>query len=341
MISKAQRILDFELLAQRWDEQSAAWISCCQRAIAENAWFTMDNIQSSARAIKYQFLDAQKLGTWMEQGCNPVQSSTIGIIGAGNIPMVSFHDVLCVLASGHQLHYKPSSKDALLIPFVLDLLVQINPAWKAYIQLADRLTDADAIIATGSNNSLRYFEFYFGNKPHIFRHNRTSVGVLVDPSEAACELFMQDVLTYFGLGCRNVSKVYLPEGFDLNRLFAASTSFGTYRLHNKYENNFKHQATMMMMNKRDFWTNDIFILREDGLLFAPISVLNFEFYTSLDEVQQHVSESENLIQCYVSDKAQTFKNQTPLGQTQQPSLTDYADGVDVLQFLNELSPAND
>jgi hypothetical protein len=249
---------------------------------------------------------------------------------AGNIPLVGFHDFLCTFISGHQSVVKCSEKDPWLFPLLVRQLIAIDARAEALVTMADRLNDVDAIVATGSNNTARYFEAYFGHKPHIIRRNRSGLAVLSGEESREDLLALgKDVFTYFGLGCRNVSSLWVPVGYDFTPLLEAMYEYREIVLHSKYKNNFDYQLTIAIMNNRFYMSNDSIVLIENESPFSPISQLHYQYYTDHAEVKKKID--ENKIQCIVG------KGFIPFGKAQQPSLTDFPDGVDTMDFLKKLT----
>ena len=304
-----------------------------QRAWAENKWFVPSYISLSGKSIAKEMLQASKL----EEVANLYQipehqehPRTIGLVMAGNIPFVGLQDLICVFLAGHQLKIKLSSKDTILIPHILKHLTEQYPELAQWITIQDMLKDCDAYIATGSDNSARYFEYYFGKYPHIIRKNRTSIAIL-DGTENKEELenLADDIQLYFGLGCRNVTQIWVPEEYDFVPLLGALRKYDHYKDHDKYKNNFDYQLTIAIMNNRFYMSNDSIVLLENESPFSPISQLHYQFYTDQAEMEKKLD--ENKIQCIVG------KGFTPFGMAQQPSLTDFPDGVDTLAFLKKLT----
>jgi hypothetical protein len=279
------------------------------------------------------YLNGEKLKTWVSRyPIGKAQTKKIAVVMAGNIPLAGFHDFLSVLMSGHDIMMKLSSKDSVLPAFIAKTLVEIEPGFTPMITIAERLRDFDAVIATGSDNSARYFNFYFGKHPHIIRKNRTSCAVLTG-SETPDELQLlgKDVFSYHGLGCRNVSKIFLPENFDVVKLILSWDSFADIMHHNKYHNNYDYQKSILLVNQKPFYDSGFVILHENEKLVSPISVVYFERYHNADDLSRKLKTVSEKLQCTVG------KSFTPFGQAQLPELWDYADQVDTLKFLTELN----
>ncbi len=307
-----------------------------QRARAENAWFTEQSVNQAIDGVQ-RYLDADKLRKWTENLPDfPVSAKKIGVVMAGNIPLVGFHDFLTVLISGHTLWGKLSTQDPYLLRYLAQLLTEIEPRFEEHIQWVDRLKEADAIIATGSDNTARYFEYYFAKYPHIIRKNRTGVGVLRgDESKEALHRLGQDVFQYFGLGCRNVSKLWVPTGYNFVPLIEAWEPYQDVLLHHKYHNNYDYNKSIHLVNGDPFLDTGFVLFKENEALVSPISMVFHETYADLSELKQKLAMHEEKIQCIVSENG-WWTGSLPFGQAQQPELRDYADGVDTLAFVNSL-----
>lgn len=299
----------------------------------ENPWFTPGSVQVALEGI-CRYLDEAKLKKWISSyNLSPPAAKKVAVIMAGNIPLAGFHDLLSVLVSGHAVMAKLSSKDSVLPGWLITRLIELEPRFDAYITQPPRLKDFDAVIATGSDNSARYFNYYFGKYPHIIRQNRTSCAVLSGQESAEdLTLLGRDVFTYFGLGCRNVSKLFVPADFDPTRLIRAWDIFVDILHHHKYHNNYDYQKSILLVNKIPFYDSGFVILHENEKLVSPISVVYFERYHNDEDLVSKLNAIENKIQCVVG----TQSGQTPFGQTQAPELWDYADRVDTLRFLEKL-----
>lgn len=309
------------------------------RAQSQNHWFTPEFVAESLRSIASAYLEEDNLRKWLQKYpvSEEVMPQKIGVVMAGNIPAVGFHDMLCVLLSGHHLLAKLSADDRLLMLFLIQKLTELEPALAERITVAERLNDADAYIATGSDNTARYFEYYFSKKPHIIRRNRTSVGVL-NGHETTEELdaLGRDVLQYFGLGCRNVSKVYVPEGYLFDTFYETiEYKASTYINHHKYFNNYEYNRSVYLVNREPHFDNGFLMMRQSEALVSPISVLFYETYASTEELTAKLAAQSEKIQCIVSQNG-WFPNSLSLGQAQAPTLFDYADGVDTMAFLTSL-----
>lgn len=309
----------------------AAFDEAVQRARSRNAWFTEENVRHMLGSLS-AMLEHQALSSWLaaypELGSDR-PSKTIGLITAGNIPLVGFHDLLCVLLSGHRVRLKVSSDDAGLTPAVLELLHLIAPDLGSRVEVAQqKLGDVDAVIATGSNNTARYFEHYFGHLPRIIRKNRTSVAVL-DGSETEAELAAlgEDLFRYFGLGCRNVSKLYLPNDFDLDRLFKAIFPWSHLAQHHKWANNYDYHKAIWLMDRVPLIENGFVLFKEDAGLHSPLGSVFYERFTDRSGMAAALDSRKEEIQCIVGHGYMTF------GNAQCPGPQDYADGVDTMKFL--------
>ena len=304
------------------------------KAKNKNGWFTQENCKYCFREIR-KWLTEEALTTWLngytiQETSSPQQ---VGLVMAGNIPLVGFHDFLSVLITGHNARIKLSSQDNELLPYLTRLLIEVDARWENAFHYVDRLNDMGAVIATGSDNSSRYFEHYFSDIPRIIRKNRTSLGIIM--GEENPEEFTKlaaDVFTYFGMGCRNVSKLFIPENFDLQTLSEPFSGYQTILQHNKYANNYDYQKAIRLMSSQPFQDMDFFILEKSNELVSPIGVLYYEHYSDQDQLAQLIAGQEEKIQCIVSAQG-WFKGSIPFGKAQQPALNDYADGVDTLKFL--------
>ena len=310
------------------EEEYAEVNEVIAREFHHNGWFTEDSIRQAFREIS-TWLTPEKLTDWTNNYAPNDHMKQIAVIMAGNIPLVGFHDFLCVLLSGHQVICKQSSEDARLLPALVKLLLLFEPDLEERIRFSDRkLVDYDAVIATGSNNSMLHFEQYFSHVPHLFRGHRTSVAVLTgDESKEELNALGVDCLTYFGRGCRNVTHLLFPEGFDLNRFFEAIVNLSDVVNNKKYGNNYDYNKAVHLMSLSKFLDNNFLLMKESDQLFSPLSMLHYQYYQRLEEVNSFLDAHRSQIQCIVG---QEF---IPFGQAQCPSLMDYPDGMDTMEFL--------
>ncbi|HUB59620.1 MAG TPA: hypothetical protein VL978_02895 [Puia sp.] len=317
-----------------------AWLTARRRAHAANGWFTPEFIDLAVHGITTRYLDKEKLQAWAAKyrlPDHPVNPRTVGLTMAGNIPLVGFHDFLSIFISGHHQLIKPSGRDDILIRHLLQHLLATEPAAASYFAFADRLAGCDAYIATGSNNSARYFEYYFAKYPHIIRRNRTSVALLTgEETRQDLEALADDVYQYFGLGCRNVTQLYVPENYDFLSLLQAFRKYNHLSLLTKYKHNYDYQLTLLILNKKAYMSNESILLTESESPFSPISVLHYTYYRPGDPLPASLSGNHPDIQTIVG-RPSPDRRFTPFGRAQQPGLEDYADGVDTLQFLRDLT----
>lgn len=324
-----------EILVELGDymqNNSHEWKAAKEQANRANPWFVPEFIEMASHNIISSFLQKDKLENWVKnyhvqgENGNPV---TVGVVMAGNIPMVGFHDMLCIFITGHKQLIKLSSKDNILIKQLVSVMVKWEPEVESCISFAENLKGCKAYIATGNNNSSRYFDYYFGKYPNIIRRNRTSVAV-VDGTETAEELdkLADDIQTYFGLGCRNVTKLYVPPNYDFNKLLQALNKYEYYQDFHKYKHNYDYQLALLMMGNKFYMTNGTMLLSENVSLFTAISQVNYEYYNSKKDLAC-LQENKD-VQCIIGHTA------IPFGQAQQPLLTDYADRVDTMEFALRL-----
>ena len=304
------------------------------RQKAYNGWFDKENVINSVTEIGNS-LSEENLKEWLSKyQINDNSDKTIGVIMAGNIPMVGFHDMLCILISGNKIQAKLASGANTLIQKVGEILISIEPIFKNKISFVERLENFDAVIATGSNNTARYFEQYFGKYPHIIRKNRNSVAV-IDDKDGVEEIkhLGKDIFQYYGLGCRSVSKLYFPKGYRIDTFFESIIDeFQDVTQNNKYANNYDYNKAVYLMGSNQLLDNGFLLLKEEASLVSPVGVLNYEFYNSIDELKNQLDQQKDELQCVVSSKNSQL-NTLEFGRAQSPSLNDYADGVDTIQFL--------
>lgn len=307
---------------------------------SHNGWFTPEQVYFSVESWA-KALTEDNLNKWLSaypfdcvQGDKTIK--TIGLILAGNIPLVGFHDFLSVLITGHKVLVKTSSNDQHLIAFLADYLISIEPKLSYYISFTDgKLENFDAIIATGSNNTARYFEFYFKDKPSIIRKNRNSVAVL-NGNESYEDLVNlgEDIFRYFGLGCRNVSKLFVPKDYNFDAFFKAIYEYKDVIFYEKYSNNYDYNKAVFLMSNFKLLDNEFLTLKEDNSFASPISSVFYEYYEDIVDLQKRLESESDQIQCVVSNNL--IPNSITFGQTQHPKLWDYADNVDTLRFLISL-----
>lgn len=324
-----QRIDLLDRLGTYMKSDEPAWIEARELASYRNGWFLPEFVDKAISAIADNLLDRQALetvGSELRIPDHPPLTRTVGIVMAGNIPMVGFHDMLCTFLSGHRALIKTSSKDDVLIPHLAQVLAAWDPKAGDLIGFQEQLKGCDAYIATGSNNTARYFEKYFARFPHIIRRNRTSVAVL-DGQETASDLSLlaDDIQTYFGLGCRNVTQVFVPENYDFTALLEALKRYGHLMDSHKYKNNIDYNLALHILNNRFYMTNGEIVLVEDASPFSPIGQLHYQYYKDPADLKERIDPAT--LQCLVG------KGGLPFGQAQRPGLRDYADGVDTLEFL--------
>lgn len=331
-------------LGESLQEDSEAYQAAVRLAGLHNGWFTKTNVKKALSEIQTAFLEPSILKTAnqfypkLEAGLDP---QAIGLVLAGNIPAVGFHDILCVFLSGHKALIKPSSKDKYLIHFLIQSLYNLDERAKQYLEIVPMLKGMDAVIATGSNNSALYFEQYFSKYQHIIRKNRNAVAIL-DGNETDEELAQlgNDIFNYFGLGCRSVSKLYLAQDYDTNRLMKALDEFGDIMGHNKYKNNYDYNRSIYLLNQVPHLTNDCIMLLENENLVSRIATLHYETYTDEEALKNKILQQQEGTQCISTKLNLSWVDTVNLGYTQSPSLWDYADNVDTLDFLLNLTNKN-
>ena len=347
MVKLENRIRAFAQLGLVLTENSAAseidnphFDKTVNEAKIKNPWFTDGNIRHALSAIG-ESLKEEKIRKWVEPYKNELEqehiAKTIGVVMAGNIPLVGFHDFLCVLMSGHKIKAKLSSDDNVLLPMIAKFLIEIEPAFEDQIVfIENRLKGFDAIIATGSGNTSRYFEYYFGKYPNIIRKNRNGVAVISgNETTENLKALGHDIFMYFGLGCRSVSKVFVPEGYMFDEFFRAIDDYKELKNHNKYFNNYEYYRSIYLINSVDHFDNGFLMVKNDNTYSSPPSVLYSEVYTNLDELENKLALESGQIQCIVGD-IDKLKNVVPFGNGQNPELWDYSDGVDTMAFLTSL-----
>jgi hypothetical protein len=304
-----------------------------------NPWFTEDNIDFSISELS-KALTKSNLEEWIDRYQDLADKPTgrkIAVIMAGNIPLVGFHDFMSVLICGDSFIGKLSSKDDKLLPRVAAILTDIEPGFKDQIRFTEaKLPDFDAVIATGSNNTSRYFDYYFGKYPHIIRKNRNSVGIIRgDESDDELQNLCDDIFTYFGLGCRNVSKLFIPEEYKLDHIFRNSLKYKDIINHHKYSNNYDYNRAVYLLNKTEFKDNGMMLMKEDIAYASPVSVVYYERYGDIQSVNKRIRADKALLQCVVSKDAHV-NGSLAFGESQRPKLWEYADNIDTIKFLTRL-----
>ncbi|MFP4289271.1 MAG: acyl-CoA reductase [Bacteroidales bacterium] len=324
------------------ESQKTLWKQIKESAIY-NPWFTEENVVAALQGIA-QMLEKEKIEQWIsdypQNYFQPTKPKTVAVIMAGNIPLVGFHDMLCVLISGNILLGKLSGQDNHLPVILTEMLIEIEPDFSDFIIMtSETISGFDAVIATGSNNTSRYFEYYFGKYPHIIRKNRSSIAVLNgNETNEALALLAHDVFQYFGLGCRNVSKIFVPKDFNISKLAENWQQYEKLNRHSKYMNNYDYQKAIMLVNKIPHLDTGFALLTENPSLSSPLSVIHYEYYDNMSLLQKQIKQLKDQLQC-ISTTMQNLTQEVPLvehGKTQIPGPSDYADGVDTLNFLFSL-----
>lgn len=337
ILNSEKLIIALKKLSDFMIEPGDAFKNLISSAANNNAWFSAEEVERALNSL-HKMLNQQDLETWFKDIKVTESPKKVGLILAGNIPMVGFHDVIAVIATGNIALIKLSSADDKLLPALLEELVKIEPLLSDRILYIDRLKDFDAVIATGSNNTSRYFDYYFGKGPNIIRKNRNSVAVITgEETKEELALLGHDIFDYFGLGCRNVSKLYLPEDYDIKNFFEPIESFKDIINHFKYNNNYDYNKSIYLVNLKHHYDNGFLLLTEGESLSSPLAVLYYETYSNLEQIEGILKDKAEEIQCVVS-KAPLKINSPVLdfGQSQRPKLWDYADNVNTIEFLNGL-----
>ncbi|WP_312789655.1 acyl-CoA reductase [Sphingobacterium sp.] len=333
-MTKQQRINAFVKLGEQLLKQPEDLTQIVQLARHKNPWYTIQYVEKAIRAISSN-LTAERLNQWLSPYPDITSPKTVGLILAGNIPLVGFHDILSVLISGFQAKIKVSSDDAGLTTYVLNLLKEIEPDFGAAFEIVDKLKDFELVIATGSDNTSRYFDYYFGTKPHIIRRNRNSVAVISGKeSTEQLQALGHDIFDYFGLGCRSVSKLLIPKNYEIAHFFEGIDSFKEITEHYKYTNNYDYNKSIYLINGDKHFDNGFLLLKEDQRTASPLAVVYYEEYESIAAVEENLNKQQENIQCIVTELP--LHVQSPvfhLGESQCPALDDYADGVNTLDFL--------
>lgn len=322
------------------DYNNEALDSAIRKATLENSWFDRDSIEFSLQTWN-KALNKTQIEQWLDQenlrSVNSSPKKAIGIVMAGNIPLVGLHDLLCVLISGNKAIVKSSSDDKALMDFVIGQLQSYSDYFIENIVKAERLNDIDAIIATGSNNTSRYFEHYFKHIPHLIRKNRNSIALFHgDESEKELTELGKDIFTYYGLGCRNVTHLMFPQNYSVPHFLDQILEHEGVMNHNKYANNYTYHKALFLMNKQEHLDTNFILLKPSDSIYAPIGSLSYSFYSSLDEAEKILQEKQNEIQVVVSQK-ETVLPSVKFGKAQETTLLDYADNVNTIQFCKDLT----
>jgi hypothetical protein len=306
----------------------------------KNPWFVADFVRTALDAVMHEMLDEEKLKQWLSRYELKAVKKTVGLVMAGNVPLVGFHDFLCCYVAGCSMKVKLSGKDDELFPFIINMLAEIDPGLRDRYEAVEKLQDFDCVIATGSDNTNRSFEYYFRNYPKILRKNRNSVAILTGEETAAeLEKLADDIFLYFGFGCRNVSKLYVPAGYDFTTLFPYFEKYKWLHMHGKYMNNYDYNRTVLLLNKTAHLANEFVMLVENPAIASPISTVHFEYWKDIETLKVRLRENAAKIQCVVANKPEIWEMPSVVrfGQSQHPELWDYADGVDTMEFLLGLS----
>jgi len=330
MILTKKRIELLDKLGKYMLSDDEEWTEAQLNAARSNPWFTTTHIHAAVKNIATNYLQTGKLQQWLKQYDLPQIPRKVGIVMAGNIPLVGFHDFLCGFVSGHHIYLKLSSKDEVLLRHLINKLSEWEPEVAEQVHIAENLKNCDAYIATGSNNTARYFEQYFSKYPHIIRKNRTSVAILEgNESKEELSALAKDVFMYYGLGCRNVTQLCVPEDYDFTTVFEAFNEYEDYMLHHKYKNNYDYHLAVYLLNRVPYLTNSSILLVANDLPFSAVSVLHYRYYTDLGALTNELQ---------TRDDVQTIVGEgfTPFGAAQTPELADYADGIDTMAFLCSL-----
>lgn len=328
-----QKITNLRLNDFFYDE----FIQKIENAEHYNGWFTKDNVLFAVEQWA-EALTEENLSTWISHySLENIHPKTIGVIMAGNIPLVGFHDYLCVLISGHSILIKQSSNDSSFLPLISKILNEINSGFKSRITFTEGKMDSyDAIIATGSNNTARYFEYYFKDVPSIIRKNRNSVAVLTgEETNEQLHQLGEDIFRYYGLGCRSVSKLFVPQNYDFDKFFKAIYPYQDIINGNKYANNYDYNKAVYLMSNYKLLENGFLMLKEDESYSSPIATLFYETYSDLEDIKQRLSADVEKIQCVVGNGI--MEKEIGFGQSQNPKLNDYADDVDTIEFLAKIN----
>ncbi|MDG1045217.1 MAG: acyl-CoA reductase [Bacteroidia bacterium] len=334
MILQKDLIQAFYHLSSKLDPSNQDLGDAINQTFSNNSWLTPENYWKSINHWKSS-LNKENIKDFIAKYSIANNPKTIGIIMAGNIPMVGFHDLLCVLLMGHKAQIKLSSDDPYVIAYFIGVLKSINSNFKDRIIIADKLHSIDAVIATGSNNSYRYFESYFKQLPRLLRKNRKSIAVL-DGTETEIQLksLADDVFTYYGLGCRNVSQIFIPSDQSIEKVLDAMISHIDVINHHKYANNYTYHKALLLMNNEQHLDTGFLLPKKRRNLSAPLACIHYDYYNSIDIVKNFIQENKEQIQCIVGNYSTS--DVVPFGKAQSPDLKDFADNINTLEFLSTL-----
>lgn len=334
ILTKKQRLEGFAKLANLFHADNTELQELITSAHHKNAWYTAEHVTKAFASWKAN-LEIEQLENWMAPYPDIESNQVVGLVLAGNIPLVGFHDLLCVLAAGFKASVKVSSDDAYLTTYVIQKLIEVEPRFKDKVEVVERLTHFDLVIATGSDNSSRYFEHYFGKKPNIIRKNRNSVAVITgNESPDQLKALGNDIFDYFGLGCRSVSKVFVPKDYDISHFYEGIASFEYVNTHFKYNNNYDYNKSIYLINADKHYDNGFLLLKKDDKIASPLAVIYFDEYENVNDLAQYLDIIADRLQCVTSEMPLAIKTPTfGFGASQVPALDDYADGVNTLDFL--------
>jgi hypothetical protein len=335
MLSREEHIAHLSQLGEKMRAYAIKVPPSVIRTSVENPWLDQTHY---TKALHYwaEALTSENLKSFVKPYHFRPNGTKVGIIMAGNIPLVGFHDLLSVILSGKIAVCKVSSDDAYVIPQLIEDLYAINPAYQLQILLVDKVKQVDAVIATGSNNSFRYFEYYFRDIPSVLRKNRKSMAVLGEStSEEDLKLLAEDIFTYYGLGCRNVSLVFKPKNLPIEQVIDNFSAYQHYLDHNKYANNYTYQKAIALMNGENHWDAGYVLVKQERSLNAPIACINICNYSDIEQVQAFITDHSSDIQCISTSL--DLPQAVELGKTQTPALSDFADNVDTMKFLENLT----
>lgn len=301
-----------------------------EAALNDNSWFTEETINSAIQAICDTMLNKTELERWSSK-YSFTKSYNIGVIAAGNIPLVGFYDILAVIVSKSTCYYKPSSKDSALINWIVSEVKKLDNDFKIY-ELTDN-SPLDAIIATGSDNTNRYFKSKYGDLKALYRGTRTSVAIITNQTtDKEIEALHGDIFTYWGLGCRNVSHLYVENGFDLNRItLCFSRKKITFK---KYINNYLFTRAEKVINKEKFIDGGYYIIKENDAKTSALSEITYSFFDSIKDVECDLQINDSKIQCVVNNNVVNHKRGVQFGKAQMPELEDAPNSQDVLKFIS-------